>query len=568
MTSAQGRRPVDRLLAEARAWRTADPDPSTRAQIEDVIRRADEDELGELFGDALRFGTAGLRAPLGPGPRRMNRLVVRRCIAAVAAVLHDAVPGAEHAGVVVGHDARHGSESFAGEATAVLRSAGFQVHRFDAPVPTPLVAFALRHLGAAAAVMVTASHNPASDNGLKVYWADGAQIIPPIDGRIAEAMRSATPATGPRRTAHRPAALHPLGGTEAGSPVVAAYLADALMLEGRRSPRRPRPLAMTSLHGVGGALVELVLDTAGHGPIHHVASQRQPDADFPTLAFPNPEEPGAMDAVVELATTVGASLAIANDPDADRLALAAPTTEGSWRRLTGDQVGVLLAHHLLRDAGLAPDRLLVTTVVSSRMLAAMAASAGVHHAETLTGFKWLCRPALEQPARHQLLAYEEALGYAIGERTRDKDGITAALVAADMVCRLDDEGRTVWDVLDELDRAHGAHVTRNGAMRPASPREADELLRAASELVAAPPTRLGGIAVVTGDQPSTGTARWFLQDRTRVLVRPSGTEAKLKYYLEAIEEVHPGEPPGVARGRARVRLVRVEAELRRLLAGG
>ena len=560
-------RPVEELLVEARRWRSADPDPGTGAELDHVIERADAEELRSLFGEPLPFGTAGLRAPLGPGPRRMNRLVVRRCATAVAAVLRGTVPGSSDAGVVVGHDARHGSSAFADEVTSVLRSAGFRVHRFDRPVPTPLVAFALRHLSAAAAVVVTASHNPATDNGLKVFWTDGAQIVPPVDRQIAEAMWSlpAVAVSPPR--ADRLGELHALEGDGASSPLVAAYLEDALAIEGRRHPRRPCPVAVTSLHGVGGELLDLVLTDAGHGPVHHVASQRHPDADFPTLAFPNPEEPGAMDAVMALAARTGASLAIANDPDADRLALAAPTADGSWRPLTGDQTGTLLAHHLLRDTAGAPDRLLVTTVVSSRMLAAMAETAGVHFAETLTGFKWLCRPAMEHLGWHQLLAYEEALGYAVGPLARDKDGITAALVAADMVCRLDEEGRTVWDVLDELDRAHGAHVTRNAAMRPPDDGGADQLVRAASSLDAAPPARLGGLEVIAGDRPQ-GITRWWLEDGTRVLVRPSGTETKLKYYLEAVEEVRPMEPPEVARGRARERLARVEAELRHLLAGG
>jgi phosphomannomutase len=292
-----------------------------------------------------------------------------------------------------------------------------------------------------------------------------------------------------------------------------------------------------------------------------VASQRHPDAEFPTVAFPNPEEPGAMEEVLALARRTGSVLAMANDPDADRLALAAPRPDGTWRRLGGDETGALLANHLLETAGGVADRLLVTTVVSSRLLAAMAEAAGVRFAQTLTGFKWLCRPALEHPGWHQLLAYEEALGYAVGPRALDKDGLTAALAAADVACVLAERGRTVWDVLDDLARAHGAHVTLNAAVRAPSTEAARRLRRAAARLDAAPPDRLGDLRVVDVDRPGPSITRLWLQDGTRAVVRPSGTEAKSKYYLEAIEDVRVGEHPDAARARARARLVSVEADL-------
>jgi phosphomannomutase len=561
MSPPEAHRRTAGRLAAARRWRGEDPDPLTRRELDAVIDRADPEELEELFGGELEFGTAGLRAPLGPGPRRMNRLVVRNCATGIAEVLRDTVPGAEHAGVVVGHDARHGSPELAAEVTAVLQAHGLTVHRFDGPVPTPLVSFALRHLRAASAAMVTASHNPATDNGLKVYWADGAQIVPPIDHRIAESMRAAATGEPGGRPAGRPGRLHRLGPATADSPLVAAYLDEALSTEGREPPNRPRPLAVTSLHGVGGDLLDLVLHRGGHAPVHHVASQRHPDAEFPTVDFPNPEEPGAMEEVLALAHRTGSVLAMANDPDADRLALAAPHPDGTWHRLSGDEAGALLASHLLETTGDVADRLLVTTAVSSRLLATMAEAAGVHFAETLTGFKWLCRPALEHPGWQQLLAYEEALGYAVGPHALDKDGLTAALTAADVACALAEQGRTVWDVLDDLARVHGAHVTLNSAVRAPSTEAARRLRRAAARLDASPPDRLGGLRVVDVDRPGPSITRMWLQDGTRAVVRPSGTEPKSKCYLEAIEDVRAGEHPDAARARARSRLVAVEADL-------
>ena len=341
---------------------------------------------------------------------------------------------------------------------------GLDVHRIDGPAPTPLAAFAVRHLGAAAGVVVTASHNPSQDNGIKVYWSDGAQIVPPVDQRIATLIDQA--ALKGRATSAVPAAgdIHDLGPVEAGTPLVEAYLDEASTLVPAVRVAT-RPLALTSLHGVGADLLELTLARCGHTEVHHVAAQREPDPDFPTVVFPNPEEPGAMDLVIRLAADVGADLALANDPDADRLALAAPTPDGRWRTLTGDEVGALFAAHLLGITSGTTDRLVATTVVSSRLLSLMAEDADVHFAETLTGFKWLCRPALEHREWHQVITYEEALGYAVGPAARDKDGITAALVAADMACALHGSGRSVWNVLDDLARAHGAHVTSNGSVR-------------------------------------------------------------------------------------------------------
>jgi len=546
------------LMARARAWAAADPDPATRAAVAAAIGRADPDELAELFDGRLPFGTAGLRAPLGPGPKRMNRLLVRQSAAGLARHLLASAVDAPRRGVVVGHDARHGSAPFAADITEVVAAHGIPVHLVDGPAPTPLVAFALRHVGAAAAVVVTASHNPASDNGLKVYWADGAQIAAPLDTAIAAAIEAAAADGVLVPSAADPAPVHHLGGADADTELVGAYVAAARRLVAGPPPR-PAPLAITSLHGVGAALLTRVLTECGHGPLHHVASQRRPDPDFPTVAFPNPEEPGALDRLLALAGRVGAAIAVANDPDADRLALAAPDAGGSWTVLTGDEVGAVLAHRLLALTEGVPDRLLVTTVVSSRLAGAMAAAAGAHFTETLTGFKWLCRPALQHPEWTQVLLYEEALGYAVGPGARDKDGITAALVAADLACALAGQGRTVWDVLDDLAEAHGAHVTDNGSVRLEGPDRGHRLAELGRSMAERPPRSLGGLEVVRTDRPADDVVRLWLADDTRVAVRPSGTEPKCKYYCEAIEAVTTS--PGAARAAARSRLGAVVAEL-------
>lgn len=560
------------LLAKAIAWRDMDPDAETRAQLDELLRRGDTAEIEELFDGRLEFGTAGLRGPLGSGPNRMNRLVCRQTAAGLALALADSTddPASRHAatrGVVLAHDARHGSQAFADDIAEVLAAHGIDVHRIDGPAPTPLAAFALRHLAAAAAVVVTASHNPPQDNGIKVYWSDGAQIVEPLDQTIAHlidqvARRGGTvPARAPTTTAGE---IHHLGTVQAGTDLVEAYLHQALTVT-PRVPSTTRPLAVTSLHGVGADLLELTLARGGHTQVHHVVAQREPDPDFPTVAFPNPEEPGVMDLVIQLATDVHADLALANDPDADRLAVAAPTADGRWRVLTGDELGVLLAAHLFELTSGVVDRLVTTTVVSSRLLAAMAESSGVHFAETLTGFKWLCRPAIDHPEWHQVIAYEEALGYAIGPSTRDKDGITAALVAADMACALHATGRSVWSVLDDLAREHGAHVTSNGSVRLEGPDANEQMQALASRLDLDPPRRFADLEVLTVERPTTGVTRLWLADNTRVVLRPSGTETKVKYYCEAVEPVAPEEDPEDARKRARRRLDAVTSELLALL---
>lgn len=556
---------LERLRELARRWRAADPDPVTRAAMTAAIARSDPAELADLVGRRLAFGTAGLRAEMGPGPNRMNRLVVRQAAAGLARHLLATTAEAPSRGVVVGCDARANSETFAADVTEVLASHGIAVHTFGPPVPTPLAAFAVTALGAAAGVVITASHNPAADNGMKVYWGDGAQIVAPVDHGIATAIDAVV--DDGRILGDPPGGggtVHALGGAGSADPVVTAYVAHARS-NVRGAPAWPITIAVTSLHGVGAELVERVLREGGYDRVHPVPSQRAPDPTFPTVAFPNPEEPGALDRLLELAAQVGADLALANDPDADRLALAAPHPDGGWRALSGDDTGALLAHRLLATTPADPTRLLATTIVSSRLLARMAESAGAEFRETLTGFKWLCRPGIEHPQWRQVLLYEEALGYAIGPSARDKDGIVAALVAADLVAALHREGRTVWSVLDGLAVEHGAHVRSNGSVRLGGPDWQERRDALVIGMVEHPPRSLGGLAVATNDRPAEDVVRLYLEDDTRVVVRPSGTEPKLKYYCEAIEPVRTSVE--AARRTAAGRLEPVITELTTLVRG-
>jgi phosphomannomutase len=548
------------LLAAAEAWRDDDPDPATAAEIDSLLRADDEDGLRERFGTSLTFGTAGLRGAPGAGPYRMNRVVVRRTAAALAAwLVEHRVPGP----VVVGRDARHGSREFAEDSARVIAGAGREVVLADGLLPTPVLARAVLSLGAAAGVMVTASHNPPSDNGYKVYAGDGAQIVPPADREIAELI------AGVRRVSALPLAplddplIRPLPAA-----VVDDYLAGVAALRVR--PEVPGPVvAYTPMHGVGGATLRQAFAAAGLDVPMVVPEQADPDPDFPTVSFPNPEEPGAMDLLLALAAQRSAHVALANDPDADRLAAAVPDGQG-WRVLSGDEIGVLLADHLLRH-GSGADRLVVTTVVSSSMLQSLAAGHGVAFAETLTGFKWLARAAIARPDLRFVLGYEEALGYSIGELVRDKDGISAAVVFAELVAALAVDGSSVPRRLDELAAEHGAHVTVQRSWRfegiDGPQRMADRVAR----IREAPPRSLGPIAIAEvedlalGERLPATDAVVLRGDGLRVVVRPSGTEPKLKCYVEAVAPVVDGD---AARARTEAGAVvdAVLAELDDLLA--
>jgi phosphomannomutase len=516
------------LRARVEAWIAADPDPEARAELRALLERGASEELTERFAHGLSFGTAGLRGRLGAGPSRMNVATVRRASAGLAHHLLAAVEGARDAGVVVGHDARHGSERFAAEAAAVFSGAGLRTYRLPPLAPTPLLAFAVRRLGCAAGVMVTASHNPPQDNGYKVYLGDGAQIAPPADEQIAAAIERVGPAD----------AL-PLGDGGEPADVADDYLAAILAALPAADARDVR-IVYTPLHGVGARLCLEALDRAGFPAPHVVAEQAQPDPDFPTVARPNPEEEGTLDLALAAAAEHGADVMLANDPDADRLAVAIPGPAG-WRRLHGNEIGALLADFLLEHCEDPRRALLVTTVASSTLLGRMAAAAGARYAETLTGFKWMMRAVAEAPEQRLLLAYEEALGYAVSDVVRDKDGISAALVMAQLAATEKRAGRTLADRLDAIAARYGAHATDQVTLELAGADGQERMGRIMARLRAQPPAALLGrpldslddLAARSGPLPRADVLVLRARD-VRVVVRPSGTEPKLKCYLEVV----------------------------------
>ncbi|MDZ7887295.1 MAG: phospho-sugar mutase [Mycobacterium sp.] len=499
-------------MTSAQDWITHDPDPVTAAEL----ASCDADEIARRFAHPLTFGTAGLRGPLRGGPDGMNVAVVMRTTWALAQVLKDRCLGGSQ--VVVGRDARHGSEDFARAAAEVLAAEGFPVTYLYTPAPTPVLAFAVRHLGAAAGVQITASHNPPADNGYKVFVDGGLQLASPTDREIESAITRAPYADEIARAPVEPA----------GADLLAAYLERVAAV--RRTAGNVR-VALTPMHGVGGEFALDALALAGIDDVHVVDAQFAPDPDFPTVAFPNPEEPGATDLLLTLAADVDAEVAIALDPDADRCAVGVPDggTHG-WRMLTGDETGWLLGDYLLSLRNDPASALVASTVVSSRMLAAIAAGYGAQHAETLTGFKWLARATA--PGAALIYAYEEAIGHCVDpDAVRDKDGISAAVLICDLLTALRSQGRTLTDALDDLARRHGVHLTS------AVSRRVQDAGAAMAALRADPPARLAGIAVHPDDLGQRrGVQRTdalvFTGDGIRVVVRPSGTEPKLKSYIE------------------------------------
>ena len=544
-------------------WVRNDVDPRDQAELTELLARAREEgldggpaiaELWDRFSGTLEFGTAGLRGAMAAGPNRMNRAVVIAAAAGLGRYLLGALAGADGGGagsveggggggaprVVVGFDARHRSADFAADTAAVLTAQGIEVHLMPSPLPTPVLSFAVRHLDADAGVMVTASHNPAADNGYKVYLGgrvvtdagQGAQIVPPYDALIAEQIAAVGPAAAvPRATD---------GWTVLGEEIVDEYVAAVLALSDR-SPRDLR-IVTTSLHGVGGRVLARVLAEAGFTDVVPVPEQLEPDPEFPTVVFPNPEEKGAIDMAIAVAREHGADLVIANDPDADRCAVAVrdarSTSHDGWRMLHGDEVGALLGDDVGGRAAAAttPDApgTLANSVVSSRLLASIARAHGLAHATTLTGFKWIARtPGL-------VFGYEEALGYCVDpDRVRDKDGISAALLVAQLAGRLKADGGSLVGRLDDLARAHGLHVTDQLSVRF---EDLSGIPATMARLRSEPPRTLAGSAVVdvldlsdgAEGLPPTDGMRLMTQDGTRVIVRPSGTEPKVKCYLEVV----------------------------------
>ncbi|MBQ0828498.1 phospho-sugar mutase [Streptomyces tagetis] len=536
----------DDLLARAQAWLAEDPDADTRAELARLIDAGDHAGIAARFAGTLQFGTAGLRGELGAGPLRMNRSVVIRAAAGLAAYLRK--QGHGDGLVVIGYDARHKSADFARDTAAVMTGAGLRAAVLPRPLPTPVLAFAIRHLGAVAGVEVTASHNPPRDNGYKVYLGDGSQIVPPADAEIAAEIAAV------RALADVP---RPDSGWETlDDAVTDAYLArtDAVLAEG--SPRTARTV-YTAMHGVGKDTLLAAFARAGFPEPALVAEQAEPDPDFPTVAFPNPEEPGAMDLAFGRARATDPDLIIANDPDADRCAVAVPDGE-NWRMLRGDEVGALLAAHLVARGARGT---FAESIVSSSLLGRIAGAAGLPHAETLTGFKWIARV---EGLRY---GYEEALGYCVDpEGVRDKDGITAALLITELASVLKEAGRTLTDLLDDLAVEHGLHATDQLSVRVEDLSVIAEAMRRLREQ---PPARLAGLEVTRAEDLTRGTKtlpptdglRYTLEG-ARVIVRPSGTEPKLKCYLEAVVPVadHAALPD------ARVRAAELLAALKRDLS--
>ena len=539
------------LVVQAREWLADDPDVQTRAELESLLTSTAPGaaaELADRFSGTLQFGTAGLRGALGAGPNRMNRVVVIKAAAGLARYL--LATGAQGP-VVIGYDARHNSDVFAQDTAEVMTGAGLHALVMPRSLPTPVLAYAVKALGASAGVMVTASHNPPQDNGYKVYLGDGSQIVPPADVEIAKRIAAVDKVSS---VPQGPA------GQTISEDLVDSYLDTVVGLLAEGGPR-DLTTVYTPLHGVGGDLVNLAMKFAGFSEPFVVKEQERPDPDFPTVAFPNPEEPGAMDRAMALASKKGADLVIANDPDADRCAAAIPVGK-KWRMLTGDEVGALLATHLIRKGVTGT---YAASIVSSSMLGKIAAAAGQAYAETLTGFKWISRaPGLA-------FGYEEALGYCVDpEHVRDKDGISALLLLCELAASLKAEGRDLADLLDELAVEHGLHATTQLSIRLEDPAQ---IAGAMQRLRDRPVTALAGAAVQQLDDLTTGIGglpptdgiRYQLAGGSRVIVRPSGTEPKIKCYLEVVEPVDSLEALAQARTDAEIALGALKVDIRAAL---
>ena len=531
-----------KLRDAAFSWIANDVDPADKAELQSILAKAmtgDDaaaDELAGRLSGSLEFGTAGLRGPVRAGSNGMNRAVVVRTTAGVAQWL--LVHGHSGGIVVVGRDARHGSEEFHQDVAAVLVASGFDVRVLPAPLPTPVLAFAVRRLGAVAGIQITASHNPPADNGYKLYDATGGQIVSPSDREIEAAIAGIPAAVSvPRGT----------GWTVLGEEILESYFDRIASLP--HGTVRDLRIALTPMHGVGGATAVQALRRAGFTDVRVVRSQAAPDPDFPTVSFPNPEEPGATDELLALAEEINADLAIALDPDADRCALGV-RDNGHWRMLRGDETGALLGGYVMSTADV-PDPLVATTIVSSSLLGAMARAQGIRYAETLTGFKWLVRAG-----ERLIFAYEEALGVCVDpESVRDKDGISAAVAAADLAATTKAAGKSLLDIVAELATIHGLHLTEQISLRV---EELSTIGTLMARLRASPPSELAGIPVTAQDLLPEADVLRLRGNGLRVVIRPSGTEPKLKAYLEIVV-------PAAERQGGEARLAAVRQDVRALI---
>ncbi len=565
------------LAATVRAWIEDDPEAETRAELEALLEAGDEADLAERFRGRLQFGTAGLRGLMGGGPNRMNQATIVRMTAGLVAYALEACRGVPEAPVVIGFDARRTSRGLATAAAEVLLGAGFRVALFEQPAPTPMVVFASNELQAPAALVVTASHNPPEYNGCKVYWM-GSQIVPPVDAKIAAAIDAVPSVRSVARTD-----LSSPRHTAIGADLRDAYTQYAadIRLDVLAKPVELR-IAYTAMHGVGGDVVVDALARAGFEDVSVVASQQAPDGTFPTVAFPNPEEDGAMDLVLALAAEKRAHLVLANDPDADRLAMSI-LHDGRYVNLTGDQIGCLLAHYALTARPWSrTDRkpLVLSSIVSTAMLGAIGAHTGVRAEQTLTGHKWIHAraKALDAEGYELVLGYEEALGYAVGPVIRDKDGISAAVFAAEMAAWCAERGRTIVDELESAWRTYGMYLNKQVSWVLPGTDGAAQIQAAMERARTAPPATLAGLSVVAttdlragtrtangdttaADLPPANLVIFELDGGHRVMLRPSGTEPKLKQYFDLRVEVAEDETIDVARARGDALLERLASDL-------
>ena len=565
--------PEGSLAARASAWRDADPDPQTQAELDQLLASGEGAALADRFDGSLAFGTAGIRAEIGAGPMRLNRIVAGRVAAGMARYITASDPSAATAGVVIGYDGRTNSSIFATDAARILSRAGIKISMLPGPLPTPVLAFSVRHRHTAYGLMVTASHNPRQYNGIKVYVRDGGQLLPPVDEQIAAAIDAVDPLRLPAGWAEGPFEF------ASAEDSVTAYIT-AVAARGRPAPgARHLKVVHTALHGVGDGTLRAVLAAAGWPAPVPVAAQQQPDPTFPTVPYPNPEEPSVLDLARETAEQAGADLVLATDPDADRLAVMVPAA-GGWQALTGDELGALLGDAALTrlahgepvsdPGGRTP--VVGTTVVSGSLLRRLAEAAGVRCVTTLTGFKWIARTDSDDHAL--IYGYEQAIGYAVRpDLVADKDGISAALLVLQLATEEAQHGRTLLDRLDDLALAHGLHVTALRTLKADGVTGLAQLNDAVERVRKEPPRLLAGQPVTVTDLresapgivdlagghaerspgrpiPPADVLIWQAGRDARVMIRPSGTEPELKIYAEAVQPVRSRAELAAARAKA------------------
>lgn len=518
---------LETLIQQARSWIAQDPDAETISELEQLIQNSDEAGLAERFGNRIGFGTAGLRGLIGAGPNRMNRVLVSQAAAGIAKYLKD---NFDDPSVVIGYDARKNSDVFAKDSAEIFAGFGIRAFLFPELAATPLVAYAVRNLGASAGVMVTASHNPPGDNGYKVYDHTGSQIISPMDAEIAKHIDEFAKSGLVSELVRSDSFL------DVPSSVRAGYAQSVSGLLNKHSARKDIKIVYSAMHGVGASFIEEIFKLSGLTSPTQVLSQQQPDGKFPTVVFPNPEEPGAMDESMATATKHNADLVLVNDPDADRLAVAFKKADGSYQQLTGDQLGLILGEEMAARAsreGLTGS--LACSIVSSSALGKVAEHYGFGFEQTLTGFKWVSR------VPNLIFGYEEALGYCVDwNQVRDKDGLSAAVIVADIASALASQGYTLADQLEKLMQRYGYFSTGQISIRVTDLSVISNIMQ---NLRTNPPAEIAGVSAQfqdlnqkSGDLPATDALRFTLDDGRTVIVRPSGTEPKLKCYLQAVSD--------------------------------